>query len=293
MRIIKRMIMAIISALLIFTVFQFGEGRPIEAQAQGKETYISIKKGDTLYSIAKAYGTTVQTLKDMNQLKSNLIFAGQKLAVPNTNQLETLYTVIAGSFSHESNAKKQASLLKQKGMNSVVVKRVVNNKDFYRIQVGVFSSRNNAEKQIKLLNEVGIKDAYILSSKPLHIHGFTLGSSYNQFIELFGTPLKTEDQGKIQSFYYVNQGVGARMKSSNKVVEQLQFFPEYLKTTAIPNKKNKVLEVYGYPNEVKKVSCYGSATCEQLTYQFNKHQLNVQIDRDGETVQFLDLTKLP
>ena len=47
-----------------------------------------------------------------------------------------------------------------------------------------------------------------------------------------------------------------------------------------------------YPNDVKFVSCYENSTCEQIIYQFNKNQLIVQIDRDGKTIQYLDLRKL-
>lgn len=44
--------------------------------------YYTVKKGDTLSSIAKAYGTTWQTLKSLNKLSNaNLIYPGQKLKV--------------------------------------------------------------------------------------------------------------------------------------------------------------------------------------------------------------------
>lgn len=41
-----------------------------------------VKKGDTLYTIAKKYDTTVASLTDINMLTSNAIFPGQILLVP-------------------------------------------------------------------------------------------------------------------------------------------------------------------------------------------------------------------
>lgn len=43
--------------------------------------YYTVKLGDTLYSIAKKYGITVDKLKDLNNLKSNMISVNQKLLV--------------------------------------------------------------------------------------------------------------------------------------------------------------------------------------------------------------------
>lgn len=46
---------------------------------------IKVKKGDTLYSLAKRYGTTVDNLMKLNNLKdANRIFVGQTLYLPLT-----------------------------------------------------------------------------------------------------------------------------------------------------------------------------------------------------------------
>ena len=43
--------------------------------------YYQVKKGDTLYSIARKYETTVANLKTVNALKSNTLTIGQKLLI--------------------------------------------------------------------------------------------------------------------------------------------------------------------------------------------------------------------
>ena len=51
------------------------------------ETVWVVSKGDTLYNIAKRNNTSVDDLKDLNELSGNLIKIGQKLQV---NQNSTL-----------------------------------------------------------------------------------------------------------------------------------------------------------------------------------------------------------
>ena len=46
-----------------------------------RETTYTVKSGDSLYSIAKKYNTTVNRLKELNNLSSNLLNIGQILIV--------------------------------------------------------------------------------------------------------------------------------------------------------------------------------------------------------------------
>ena len=57
------------------------------SKPQETNTYI-VKKGDSLYQIANKYDTTVDELKKINNLKSNLLSIGQILNLP-TNQTES------------------------------------------------------------------------------------------------------------------------------------------------------------------------------------------------------------
>lgn len=67
-----------------------------ESDSTYENKYI-VKKGDTLYSIAKRYGMTVDELKDLNHITNDILSIGQELIITdeNTNPLDT-YTVKSG-----------------------------------------------------------------------------------------------------------------------------------------------------------------------------------------------------
>ena len=55
-----------------------------------------VKKGDTLYAIANKYDTTVDNLKSINNLTTDLLSIGQVLKIPNTTANYDTYTVKSG-----------------------------------------------------------------------------------------------------------------------------------------------------------------------------------------------------
>jgi len=57
---------------------------PIASNAAAPDSYV-VQSGDTLFSIATRYHTTVAVLKQMNSLSSDLIQVGQKLNVPSSD----------------------------------------------------------------------------------------------------------------------------------------------------------------------------------------------------------------
>lgn len=83
------------------------------------ESYYTVSKGDTLYSIAKKFNTTVDNIKLLNNLTSNSLAINQKLIVPN-NKANT-YTVSKGDNLY-SLAKKfnttQSELMKINNLKS-------------------------------------------------------------------------------------------------------------------------------------------------------------------------------
>jgi LysM repeat protein len=66
------------AGLMALGIITFSQGHA------AAEEFYQIKKGDTLYSIARKYGSTVGQLKHINKLKSDRIYAGSKLEVPGT-----------------------------------------------------------------------------------------------------------------------------------------------------------------------------------------------------------------
>ena len=63
------------------------------------ENYYIVQSGDSLWSISKKFGISVDKLKDINNLNSNLLSIGQKLLVKDTSSSDDVgvyYTVKAG-----------------------------------------------------------------------------------------------------------------------------------------------------------------------------------------------------
>ena len=69
--------------------------KPTDTSDGSLETY-TVKKGDNLYQIALQYDTTVDALKTLNGLTSNLLSIGQVLKIPSSSTNEMVYTVVAG-----------------------------------------------------------------------------------------------------------------------------------------------------------------------------------------------------
>ena len=53
----------------------------------------TVKKGDTLYSIATSNGITIDKLKQINDLKTNTLSIGQKIYIPNTTNNSNFDTI--------------------------------------------------------------------------------------------------------------------------------------------------------------------------------------------------------
>lgn len=68
---------------------------PTKEEVASNNTY-TVKKGDSLYSIAREFNTTVDEIKRINNLISNLLSIGQELKLPTNQNLETTYTVQKG-----------------------------------------------------------------------------------------------------------------------------------------------------------------------------------------------------
>ena len=65
---------------------------PKEETIVDTNTYI-VKKGDTLYSIARTFNTTVDELKRINKLSNNVLSIGQTLLIPSEEELQEDYSI--------------------------------------------------------------------------------------------------------------------------------------------------------------------------------------------------------
>ncbi len=66
---------------LTSNTLSIGQVLKIPTEGSSELTY-TVKKGDTLYSIARTYNTTVDKIKSLNNLKSNTLSIGQTLILP-------------------------------------------------------------------------------------------------------------------------------------------------------------------------------------------------------------------
>ncbi len=85
--------------------------------------YYTVNKGDTLYSIAKRYGTSVSALKEINNLSSNNLSVGQKLKIANNtsdvpNNINT-YAVKAGDNLYKIARENNVSVSEIKSLNNL------------------------------------------------------------------------------------------------------------------------------------------------------------------------------
>ena len=103
-----------------------------EAALQGILNYIGymdvindniyiVKKGDSLYSIAQKYNTSVEELKKINNLDSNQLVIGQQLIIPNLEDMdENYYIVKAGDNLYSIANKYNISVNELKSINNLV-----------------------------------------------------------------------------------------------------------------------------------------------------------------------------
>lgn len=79
----------------------------------------TIQKGDSLYSIARKYNTTIDRIKDLNNLTTNLLSIGQVLLIPTDTNLETTYTVQKGDSLYSIAKKYNTTVNRLKQLNNL------------------------------------------------------------------------------------------------------------------------------------------------------------------------------
>lgn len=81
-------------------------------ELENNDTYI-VMSGDTLYKIANKFNTSINEIKSLNNLTSNILSIGQSLKIPTNNQEDyQIYTVVKGDNLYS--IAKNLTLLKMK-----------------------------------------------------------------------------------------------------------------------------------------------------------------------------------
>lgn len=79
----------------------------------------TVQKGDSLYSIARKYDTTIDRIKKLNNLTTNLLSIGQVLLIPTDTNLETTYTVKKGDSLYSIAKKYNTTVDRLKQLNNL------------------------------------------------------------------------------------------------------------------------------------------------------------------------------
>ena len=92
-------------------------------QEENYSTYI-VKAGDSLYKIATLYQTSVNAIKDLNNLTSNTLSIGQTLKIPVTNNQTTTktyqtYTVVSGDSLYRIASRFNTNVQEIKNLNNL------------------------------------------------------------------------------------------------------------------------------------------------------------------------------
>ena len=91
----------------------------------GNSNTYTIKSGDSLYALAKRFNTTIDEIKRINNLTSNLLSIGQKLIIPSSNNNpnipsnETTYTVKSGDSLYALSKKYNTTVDEIKRINNL------------------------------------------------------------------------------------------------------------------------------------------------------------------------------
>jgi len=103
------------------TNLSIGQVLKISTSDSGEENknYYIVKSGDSLYKIANMFNTTVNELKSLNNLNSNLLSIGQRLIVPGSQNNEEIYIVQRGDTLYSIARKYNTTVTAIQSLNSL------------------------------------------------------------------------------------------------------------------------------------------------------------------------------
>lgn len=137
------------------------------------DVYYTVKKGDNLYSIAQKFNTSVNTLKEINNLGNNTLSIGQQLLIPSNNSnSENYYIVVSGdnlysiarkyntTVSEIMNLNNLTSANLKIGQKIMIPDTSINDKsNYYEVKSGdtlytIASKNNTSVSELKKLNNL-------------------------------------------------------------------------------------------------------------------------------------------
>lgn len=148
--------------------------------AAEEQTVYSVKKGDSLYKIARTYDVSVSELKTANKLHANLIFPGQELKIPEADRTAeppasdrktradvSVYTVQAGDTLWELSQRFQTpieTIKRLNGLNSnflLIGQRLIIHEETPYVDAQVVGAADNFTVEFKTEDGyVALKVAY-------------------------------------------------------------------------------------------------------------------------------------
>ena len=104
----------------------------------------TVAKGDTLYSLAKKYGVTVDEIRSANSMSGNDLYAGQKLTIPVKTQPRQItyesYTVKAGDTLYSIARRYEISVEELREINGLLSSSVLKTAQKLKVPSGTSSA---------------------------------------------------------------------------------------------------------------------------------------------------------
>ena len=107
------------NTLSIGQVLKLPSDKASDVEKEENTISYTVQKGDSLYSIARKYSTTIDKIKDLNKLTTKLLSRGQVLLIPTDTNLETTYTVQKGDSLYSIAKKYDTTVDRLKQLNNL------------------------------------------------------------------------------------------------------------------------------------------------------------------------------